>query len=34
MDPQKGGKWFIHGPKHNTENQLLILEYSRWLSLA
>ena len=26
MDHQTGGKWIIHGPKHDEENQLLGLE--------
>ena len=32
VDYLTGGKWFIHGPKHRKENQLLILEHPRWLS--
>ena len=33
-DYHAGGKWFIHGPKHHKENQLLSLKHHCWLSLA
>ena len=29
MDHHTGGKWFIHGPKHFKENQMLNLELSQ-----
>ena len=28
VDHNLRGKWFIHGPKHHKENQLLSLEHS------
>ena len=31
VDYHAGGKWFIHGPKHRKENQLLSLKYPCWL---
>ena len=35
MDHQAGGKWFINGPKHCKEKQLLNLEHDGyWLSLV
>ena len=34
VDHHTGGKWFIHGPKHRKENQLLSMEHPCWLSLV
>ena len=34
VDYHAGGKWFIHGPKHRKENQLLSLKHPCWLSLV
>ena len=34
MDYHAGSKWFIHGPKHHKENQLLSLKHPCWLSLV
>ena len=34
MDYHAEGKWFIHGPKHRKENQLLSLKHPCWLSIV
>ena len=32
-DHHTGDKWFVHGPKHHNDQQLLRMEHSCWLSL-